>query len=507
MEFKLSTSELTTLRGDLVVIGCFDAALQSGKQAADIKLEKGDEGAAFDRLFEGELLRTLRTERFKGKEGESRLLFSAGKIPARYLLAVGLGEKKDLSVGTLKRVGAVIAREAKGIKAHSIGCVIQRESIAGLSPQKRTQALVEGMILGSYQFNRYRGDRKELDSSLKEVHLLTTIPAKALEQAIQTGKAIGESTCFARDLCNTPSNDLTPMKLAREAEAMAKREGLTFRLLEKKDLQREKMGAFLAIAQGADEPPVLIHVSYRPKGKPTTNVALVGKAVTFDTGGISLKPPKDMREMKCDMGGGAVVLSTMQAIARIKPQVAVDAYIPSSENMPDAKAIKPGDIVRARNGKTIEIISTDAEGRMLLADTLSYASERKPDYMIDLATLTGGAVYALGEIYACLVGNDQQLVDRLLKASKETSEYAWQLPLEKQYLKGLTKGPADLVNAGGGGAQTITAALFLSQFVDETKWAHFDIAACAWTNEETPLSTKGGTGAMVPTLVQFISSL
>ncbi|MBI4212304.1 MAG: leucyl aminopeptidase [Deltaproteobacteria bacterium] len=504
MHFQIASGSLISAEADLVAIGCFQKEPLDGQKKSHPVLERADGGSELDRLFDGEISELIAKENFTGSEGKTRLIFAAGKIPARYILLVGLGKKKELSVGGLKRIGAVLAKQAQEVKAASLSLVVQKDAIANFSVAARMQALVEGLILGSYRFDRYREASARTKLTLEKVVVISNAPRAQLEKAIIRGQAIAEATCFTRDLSNTPPNDLTPMALAKIAENVAKQERLTITVWGKKELQDQKMNAFLAVAQGSVEPPVLIHLNYKPK-KAKYRIALVGKAVTFDSGGISIKPSRNMHEMKSDMSGGAVVLATMLAIAQLKPDVAVDAYIPSSENMPDAKAFKPGDIITARNGKTIEIISTDAEGRMLLADTLSYVTDGKPDYVIDLATLTGGAVYALGEIYAAVLGNDQRLIDRLLSASHDAGESVWQLPLEKRYLSGLTKGPADLVNSGGGMAQTITATLFLSQFVGQTKWAHFDIAACAWTNEGSELCPKGGTGSMVATLVEFLS--
>jgi len=248
-------------------------------------------------------------------------------------------------------------------------------------------------------------------------------------------------------------------------------------------------------------------LQYRPKQKPKKKVAIVGKGITFDSGGISIKPAKGMEEMKDDMCGAGTTLAVMQAIAQLKPKVAVDAYIPACENMPSGKAIKPGDIVKARNGKTIEIITTDAEGRMILADALCYAADSKPDYMIDLATLTGHCAYAIGERYMAILGNDQTLVDKLLSQGKNAGEKMWQFPLEQEYKKGMTKGIADLRNTGTSKAGVIEGALFLEEFVGKTKWAHLDIASVAVTTEDLPYAPKGCIGAGVRMLVNFLMSL
>ena len=495
MQLKLAKGSLTISTADVVVVTCFE---REGSR---------DGGVDLNRALKGELNRVLTAQQFSGKEGKTVLIPTFGLIPAKFVLVVGLGKRKDCSLAVLRTIGAVIAKKCDAAKAASLAVTLERQSIGGLSPAMRLQVIVEGMLLGMYRFEQYREADARTPPSLKNVSFLVSGPAQSLEHALTIGQAIGNAVCFSRDLGNTPGNDMTPTILAREAKRVASEQKLGIEVWGPAEMKKERMGAFLSVAQGSVEPPALVHLTYRPRGKARAKVALVGKGVTFDSGGISIKPSKNMHEMKYDMCGAAVVLGAIEVIAKAKIPVAVDAYLAASENLPDAKAYKPGDIVTARNGKTIEIISTDAEGRLLLADTLTLAAEKKPDYLIDLATLTGGASYAVGELYAALLGNNQKLVDRLLKASTTAAEKVWQLPLEKNYLKGLTRGPADLVNSGGSTASTMTAALFLSQFVGDTHWAHFDIAACAWTTEDNTVNHKGATGAVLATLVAFVSSL
>lgn len=498
MDFKLSKGSLTSVAADVAVVTCFEPSA---------KLERGDGGADLDRALDGELTGLINAQKFTGKEGKTIVVPTFDKVSPRYVLILGLGTRKDCTIETLRKAGASIAKECDRLHAQSFAAALEQNSFGGLSPVRRLQSVVEGIFMGSYRFERYRDAAARSEATLARGTFLTTGPTKPFEKALALATSIGRAIHFSRDLSNTPGNDLTPTILAQHAKRVAHDLKLGIEVWGTNELKKERMGAFLAVAQGTAEPPALVHLTYRPRGKVRAKIALVGKGVTFDTGGISIKPSKNMHEMKYDMSGAAVVLATLQVVAQTKLPVAIDAYLGATENMPDGKAVKPGDIVTARNGKTIEIINTDAEGRLVLADTLTLAAEKKPDYLINLATLTGGASIAVGELYAAILGNDQKLVDRLLAAARTAGELLWQLPLEKQYLKTITKGPADLANSGGSTASTIMGGLFLSQFVGDCRWAHFDIASCSGTNEENTLTPKGATAVMIPTLISFLSSL
>ncbi|MBI4126766.1 MAG: leucyl aminopeptidase [Deltaproteobacteria bacterium] len=500
MEFKLGKGSLASFATDVAVVTCFE-------RDGAARLERSDGGVELDRALGGELTKLITSQKFTGKEGKTIIVPTFGKVTPRYVLILGLGTRKDCTIERLRKAGAIITKECDRLHAASFAVVLEQNSLNGLASARRLQAVIEGAFMGSYRFERYREADARSESTFARGTFLTAGPTKLFEKSIDLAQSIGRAIHFSRDLSNTPGNDLTPTILAQHAKRVAHDLKLGIDVWGTAELKKERMGAFLAVAQGTAEPPALVHLTYRPRGKVRAKVALVGKGVTFDTGGISIKPSKSMHEMKYDMSGAAVVLATLQAAAQAKLPVAIDAYLGATENMPDAKAVKPGDIVTARNGKTVEIINTDAEGRLVLADTLTVAAEKKPDYLIDLATLTGGASYAVGELYAAILGSDQKLVDRLLAASANAGERLWQLPLEKQYLKTITKGPADIANSGGSTASTIMGGLFLSQFVGDCRWAHFDIASCAWTNEDNTLASKGATGAMIPTLISFLSSL
>jgi len=507
MKFKIAKGPLESFKADVVVIACFEKETKKDEKPKPASLVKEDGGITIDKKLKGMVSKLIAAEEFTGSEGKTKLIFTAGLIPARYVILAGLGQKKTFGVDSLRKIGSAVAKAANEVKAASLGVVFQRESIGDLGAPTRMQAVVEGMVLGSYSFDKYKKEESRKKQTLENVFFLAAGNKVMFEKSIRAGEAIADATNFARDLGNTPSLDMTPMILAKMAKDLGNKHRLAVHVMGAKEIKAEKMGAFLSVARGSTEPPVFIHMQYKPAKKARAKIAIVGKGITFDSGGISIKPPKGMEQMKDDMAGAAAVIGIMAAAAELKPQVMIDAFIPACENMPAGNATKPGDVVRARNGKTIEIITTDAEGRMILADALSYAADKKPDYMIDLATLTGACVYAVGERYIAVIGNDQRLVDRLKKSGDRAGEPLWQLPLEKEYKKGLTMSIADLKNVGSSKADTINGALFLEEFVGDTKWAHLDIASTSWTDEERPYAPRGCTGAGVRVLLNFLMGL
>jgi leucyl aminopeptidase len=504
MDFILTKEKPERITCDLFAIACFEEPKDKKKKALPPKLVKEDGGVALDRLLKGELTRMIKAGSFSGASGKTKLLYTEGRIPARHVLLVGLGKKKEATLATVRNAAAKVAKVGDELRIRSAALVLEGRTFVGTKPAERLKAIVEGMELGRYRFDVYKEKASRTERTVGKVHVLSSKVDASLSNAIKMGGAAAASTELARDMSNTPSNDMTPTIMARFARDTANRGKLRYTEMGPSQIEKERMRAFLAVSQGSAQPPVFIHMRYAPSGKSRKTVAIVGKGVTFDSGGISIKPLRGMEEMKSDMGGAAAVIGLMKAVAELKPRVTVDAYLAATENMPDGKAIKPGDIVTARNGKTIEFISTDAEGRMILADGLSFAADKKPDYLIDVATLTGTCPYAVGEKYAAVMGTDQELIDMLKKAGDQAGEPVWQLPLEKDYAKGLTTGPADLKNLGTSKADTINAGLFLSNFVGEVPWAHLDIASTAWASEASDLAPKGATGAGVRILVQFL---
>jgi len=432
---------------------------------------------------------------FAGKAGER--LFLRGGRGGRRLLVVGLGD--DRGAESLRRAAAEAARalDAKGI-GHATFLLPPDDAEAAAA------AVTEGAGLGMYRFGRFRKDAQK-----PKLRKAVVAPARGrrskLAAPVREARALVAAASFARDLGNLPGNVCTPVHLAREARKLAS-DKLKVRAYNRADIKRMKMGAFSAVAAGSTNEPRLIEFTYRGAGAKAKPVALVGKGVTFDTGGISIKPWAGMDEMKFDMGGGAAVFGLMHAVAALKPKVNVHALVPATDNMPDGSAYRPGDILTARNGKTIEVISTDAEGRLLLCDALAYAAEKKPACLIDLATLTGACVVALGDAAAGLFGTDDGLLEALRRAGDATGEIAWPMPLFDRYTEMMKGTYADLKNGGGRWAGACTAAAFLKEFTDGLPWAHIDIAGVAWADSAKGYGSKGATGYGVRLLWEFLKS-
>lgn len=444
------------------------------------------------------------TGELKGKAFERTLIHRPAGLAAQKLLVVGAGKKekfKPFHVGQL--AGAVVRHlRARGIRemAWLVGDDADAEQV---------QAVVEGSVLADYDSDPYRTERNGdfgVDSFVIASENLN--PSDELNAAVERGRAIGEGANFTRTLVNEPANRMTPSILAQQAREMATRSGLEFQELAEEEIRNLKMGAFLAVAQGSEQPPRLLVLRYSPPDAPEAPViGLIGKGITFDSGGISLKPSHNMHEMKTDMAGGATMLGVMQAIAQIKPKVRVIAIVPATENMPSGKACRPGDVVTSMSGKTVEILNTDAEGRLALADSLTYARQLGCNVLIDAATLTGAIVVALGNITTGVFGRNQEWVDRVVASGTETGERMWQMPVDDDYRDLFKSSIADLANTGGRPGGSITAAMFVGEFAEDTPWVHMDIAGTAWSNDEKPWLAKGPTGIPVRSLVHLLTHL
>jgi len=484
---------------DILAIGCVQSKLKGKTIPSFGQLLK-----ISDEKLSGELMKQTRVEKFTAKKSTSMTLFSAGLVAPRYIMLYGLGERQEISLDDIRNFASAATRSTE--KIHGKKCAVVLPKLpSSIELPDAARAIAEGTMLGSYAYENYKSDEDDKHERVTEVSIAIDRPSEKFKKALDFGAALAEATVRARDMINTPANYMTPSHLIVEAKRIAKTAGLSCTVYDKKRMADEKMECILSVAKGSEEPPALIVLEYCPKKKPKKHVVLVGKGVTFDAGGISLKPPQGMPTMKDDMAGAAAVIAAMSTIGNFKPGIKVTAIIPAVENLPDGKALKPGDIIRAKNGKTIEIITTDAEGRLILADALVLASEMKPSAIVDLATLTGGALYCCGELYSLIMGNDERLIAKMMAAAKSSGEPMWQLPMVEEYKKGYTSGIADLKNSGKSKAQTIMGAIFLREFVDEKiPWAHIDIAASSWTEEKLPLSDLGGTGAMTRSLIEFV---
>jgi len=464
------------------------------------------EVAALDRRLGGLLSSVLKTEKFEGKPGQISYFLTGGRIRAGRVIVVGLGPKKEAGAEALRRGTAAGVRRARDLGATAAAVFMPLD---GVSAQQRAQALVEGAILGTYRFDKYLKEKND-----KTIDSVTVVEPEARHRvAAQQGVRLGEiwaaSTCLTRDFVNEPANVVTPAYLAKRAAEIARAGGLKLKILERADCARLGMGAYLGVAQGSEEPPKFIHLTYTPKGRPRRRIAVIGKGITFDSGGLDLKPADGMLRMKDDMSGAAAVLGIFHALPKLRLPIEVHGLIAATENMPSGTAQRPGDIVRAMNGLTIEIGNTDAEGRLTLADALAYAAKVvKPDEIVDMATLTGAIVMALGLGVSGLFATDEALASRVLAATEAAGERMWRLPLHEEYKEGIKSDIADLNNISsqrGGGA--IVAALFMRDFTGGLPWAHLDIAGTAFAERDLPLGPKGGTGVAVRTMLHYLWAL
>lgn len=461
--------------------------------------------AAIDRLLGGAFRDILKSREFEGKAGEVFLYHSQGKIPAKRLLLVGLGKKRGLTLDMIRQAMGHAVKRVRQVKAGSFTAAVPATLPKGHSLLDVGQAMVEGAILGSYEFIAYRSDNVAV--KVEEMALLAQQKGqlRQLTEGIRRGLASAEATVFVRDLCNHPSNIMNPSYIAKEAKSIAKDESLALKILEQKDMEQLGMGALLGVARGSHEPPKFIVIEYNGTRKPNEPpVVLVGKTITFDSGGISLKPAENMEHMKADMTGGAEVLATIRAASRLKLPLRVISLLPVAENMPGGRAMKPGDIVKTLSGKTVEVQNTDAEGRLILADALAYAQRYKPAALVDIATLTGACVVALGQFAIGMFGTDTKLLDQFRKSGLKAGERVWEMPLWDEYFEQLRSDVADMRNIGGRGGGMITAALFLKKFAGEGPWVHIDIASTDWSERERAYIPKGPTGIGTRLLIQFL---
>jgi leucyl aminopeptidase len=458
-----------------------------------------------DQKLGGALVQALEAEKFQARPGQVTHLHTAGRLRADRVVVVGLGPRDGVTTEHVRRAAAAGVRRARDLGARRVALDGFGER---LPVRQRAHALTEGALLATYTFERYK--REKSDRVVDEVQVVAADPqdARGSAEGVRTGTIFGEATNFARDLVNGPANDVHPTRLAEVGGEIARDGGLGLRVYERAECEKMGMGAFLGVSAGSLQPPKFIHLTYTPSGRARRRVVVVGKGITFDAGGLDLKTADGMLRMKDDMSGAAVVLGIMRALPALKPRVEVHGLIAATENMPSGSAIRPGDVLRAMNGTTIEIGNTDAEGRLTLADALAYAAKHiEPDEAIDVATLTGAVGTALGPLCAGLFATDERLAERLMSAATVAGERLWRLPLLDDYREYLRSDVADINNvARGVGGGAINAAVFLREFVGGMRWAHVDIAATAFTEKEGPLQPKGATGVMVRTLLTYLTA-
>jgi leucyl aminopeptidase len=419
-------------------------------------------------------------------------------------MLVGFGKANDADSDTWRKTGARAGKEAVAVGAEEVAVFFAPEK----DPGESAGALVEGATLASYRFNKYRSNPHPT-TGLRTLTLFKPGLKRTslLERAVKTAEQSLPGVFLARNLVNEPPSITTARFLGEQAQRHCRGRGLSVEVWGKKKIAAMNLAGLLAVNRGSLEEPRFIKIRYRPEGKPRKKVALIGKGITFDSGGLSLKPAKSMETMKLDMAGGAAVIGTMSRLPQLRPDVDVTGYIPATDNLPGGNAQKPGDVIRYLNGKTIEVLNTDAEGRLILADALALAAREKPDCMINLATLTGACVVALGTGVAGIFSNDPTFSDKVIRCARDAGEKLWPLPLVKEYREALKSSVADMKNVAGPHGGAITAALILQEFVDDIPWAHLDIAGPAFTETDTPICAKGGTGFGVRTLLRFLLTL
>jgi len=461
---------------------------------------------AVDRALGGAITERLQAGDPLGEFGTMTVFYPRGSIPAERVLLVGLGPAEAFTLEKLRELAALVARHVRSLGVIRYVSIVHGAGIGGLEPEQAAQALVEGTLLGAYRFVGYGKSPEDERPQIEEI-ILVTNDRRALDsirRGAEAGRIVAEAACYTRDLVNEPGNRMTPRLLADAAADMATRHDLACQVLGPEEMRQLGMGALLGVAQGSHEEPRFVVLEHRGSDPKAPPCVVVGKGITFDSGGISIKPSDGMERMKDDMAGAAATLGTLRAVAELSLPARVIGLVAATENLPGGGALKPGDVLRSLRGLTIEIISTDAEGRLVLADALGYAARLNPRAVVDVATLTGGCVVALGTVAAGLMGTDQALVEGLRRAGDSSGELVWPLPLHAQYAEQIKSDVADLKNSGGRQASTITAAKFLERFAEGYPWAHVDMAGMAWAEETKGYRIRGATGYGVRLLVSWL---
>jgi leucyl aminopeptidase len=494
LETRVVAGNVTEIQADAVVVNLFEG------------MERPDgAAAAVDKVLDGAITSLIGRGEARGKFEEISVVHTFGKLPARIVAVVGLGKREDLDVDKIRRMTGQFCRALRKLNCRRVATIVHGSGVDGIGLEASAEAVTDGAVLGLYRFTKYKKpdyeDVEEILIVAKEREDVARI-----ESAVGKAKTVALATNLARDMVNEPANYMTPSRMAEIAMELAGKYDLKFKLFDREDMEAMGMGALLGVARGSNQSPKLITLTYEGDEHSQQGLGFLGKGITFDSGGISIKPSEGMEDMKADMAGAAAVMTALAAIRQLKPKMNVTAIIPATENLPSGTALKPGDVLKAMNGKTIEVISTDAEGRLILADALSYAVKQGLSPLIDLATLTGACRVALGLLYSGVFGNDQKLIDKVLKAADRTGERMWQMPMPEEYKEQNKSDIADIKNTGNRYGGAITAALFLAEFVDNVPWVHLDIAGPRLSKKETGYTVKGATGFGVRTLVELALS-
>ena len=497
MEVKVVSGDITKLPLGAIIVNLFEGVKSPG----------GATGAV-DRALGGVIAQLIAEGEIKGKLNEITLIHSLGKIePARVVVA-GLGKEKDLDLRRIRGVAAEACRFLRKAGVERVGTIAHGAGTGGIDSGKAVQAVAEGTILGLYTFRKHQTKESE-QGEIKEMLIVEQDESKLpqMERGCAKGIVLAEATNLARDMANEPANYMTPTDMAEVARKVAQDYGLECQVMEQEEMEQLSMGALLGVAQGSRQPPKFIILSYKGDKRSKSALGFIGKGITFDSGGISIKPSEGMGEMKGDMAGGATVIAAMRALGQLKPKINVTGVIPATENLPSGTALKPGDILRAVNGKSIEIVSTDAEGRLILADALSYARKLELSPVIDVATLTGACRVALGDFCSGAFGNNEELIVKVIKAGEEAGECMWQMPMYEEYKELNKSDVADIKNVGKRWGGAISAAQFLAEFAEDTPWVHLDIAGTSESDKDKAFLVKGATGVGVRTLVNLALAL
>ena len=498
MKFEVTAGDISDRDTDAIIVNLFEGITHPG----------GATGAV-DRAMDGAITRLIADGEIKGKRGEVTIIHALGKIaPARVVVA-GLGKASDFDAEAVRSVSGETARRLRSIGVSRFSTIAHGAGIGGMDATESAQAIVEGTVLGLYEFNRFKSSKND-DRSVDTVEIVEFDDSKLadLRLGVERGLVMSDAVRACRNMVNEPGNRMTPSRMAERALKAAHDSGLEIEVMDTPDLEALGMGAFLGVAQGSKEPPKLIVMKY--EGDPENadnNLAIVGKGITFDSGGISIKPSANMGDMKGDMAGGAAVISAMKVIGQVGPKINVMGIIAATENMPGGGAQRPGDIVTTMSGKTIEIDNTDAEGRLVLADAVYYAHSQGIRRIVDIATLTGAMSIALGHICSGIFGNDQDFTDQVKASGDMAGERLWQLPTYDEYKEQYRSDVADIKNTGGRPAGSITGALIIGEFVEDAAWTHIDIAGTSFSSKTSGYVVKGGTGVMVRTMVKLAEEL
>ncbi len=497
MDIKVEKGDLAQHPAKAVIVNLFE----------EVKKPGGGTGAV-DRALDGAISQLIADGEIKGKKSELTLIHTLGKLPTPRVLVVGLGKQKEFGLDTIRDVTGTALRRLRNVGAATVATIIHGGGIAGLEPEACAQAIAEGAVMGLYRFDRL----KKPDENQKQIDSVTLVEfdeskLALLERGVERGLILGQAANHARDMANEPANLFTPSVMAERAQALAHDAGLECQVLERAEMEKMGMGALLGVAAGSAQPPKFIVLRHRGNSGAQEAIGLLGKGITFDSGGISIKPSRGMEEMKGDMSGGAAVISAMWALAKLKAPLNVTTVVPATENMPSGSATKPGDVLRAMNGKTIEVINTDAEGRLILADAICYARQEKLSPIIDVATLTGAMQIALGPAATGFMTNDDALAEEVVKAGEACGERMWRFPLIDEYHESLKSTIADIKNTGSRFGGAISAAKFLHFFVEDTPWLHIDMSPTDDVDKDKGAWVKGATGIPTRTLVNLVLSL